>query len=447
MRHPKIGFILLLLLVSLLSHCTAWAQPAKRVLVLEIKQAIDPRTNRYLTLGLEKATADGYDLVLIEMNTYGGALQSADEMRQQLLEFKKPVWVYINKNAASAGALISIACDSIYMNKGATIGAATVVNGQDGQPVPEKYQSYMRSMMRATAEAKGRNPSLAENMVGVKDSAGLTKVLSLTTSEALKQGFCEGVYANRDTLLAAQLPGAQATVYKKSPTEKIIALVLNPVVSSLLIMIIIGGIYFELQSPGIGFPLVASIVAVVLYTIPYYLNGLAANWELVVFGIGMVLLLAEFLVIPGFGIAGIAGFAMFFGALMLMMLQNNVFDFKFVPAQALGRAFIVTLSGLVGGLSLMLIGGFTLTRMPAFKKIALMDQLQPGNGTTLPNQPKQTLVGATGVSYSVLRPSGKVMINNKLYDAVARDHFIDAKQPIKVIEQNMGYIKVIKNLD
>src|SRR5690606_33842738 len=110
----------------------------------------------------------------------------------------------INSDAASAGALISIACDSIYMAPGATIGAATVVDGQ-GQKAPDKYQSYMRSIMRATAEENGRDPKIAEGMVdealvieGVKQAG---QVITFSTNEAIAHGFCEARVASISEIL------------------------------------------------------------------------------------------------------------------------------------------------------------------------------------------------------------------------------------------------------
>ena len=75
----------------------------------------------------------------------------------------------------------------------------------------------------------------------------------------------------------------------------------------ILILIIIGGIYFELQTPGVGFPILASVVAAVLYFAPLYLDGLAANWEIILFLVGVVLLGVEIFVLPGFGVAGVLG--------------------------------------------------------------------------------------------------------------------------------------------
>lgn len=139
----------------------------QEVFIMEIKDQIDVRTNRYVELALQEAKDRNSSHILIEMNTYGGALYDADEIRSALLNLDIPVYVFIDNNAASAGALISIACDSIYMAPGGSIGAATVVN-QTGEAAPDKYQSYMRSIMRSTAEASGRDPRIAEAMVDEK---------------------------------------------------------------------------------------------------------------------------------------------------------------------------------------------------------------------------------------------------------------------------------------
>ncbi len=134
-----------LVFVVLLSPVSK-AQTAKttksKVMVMEIKAEIDPRTLRYVKLALENAEKIKADYVVVDMDTYGGVLTDAKEIVDLIMDFKKPIWVYVNSDAASAGALISIACDSIYMSPGATIGAATVVEGAGGQAAPDKYQAY-----------------------------------------------------------------------------------------------------------------------------------------------------------------------------------------------------------------------------------------------------------------------------------------------------------------
>lgn len=137
----------------------------KQVYYFEIHKDIMPAMWRTVKHAVEEAEALQADYILISMDTYGGMLDAADSIRTKLLATKIPVIVYITNNAASAGALIALACDSIYMHPIAKIGAASVVD-QSGNVMPDKYQSYMRGMMRATAEANHRNPEMAEAMVG-----------------------------------------------------------------------------------------------------------------------------------------------------------------------------------------------------------------------------------------------------------------------------------------
>src|SRR5690606_6075883 len=125
----------ILLIMAVFSLTAALAQ--QKIMVMEMKDVIDPRMHRYVELALAEAESREADIVIIEMDTYGGTLNDAKEIVDKIMHFKKPVWVFINSDAASAGALISIACDSIYMAPGATIGAATVVDGQ-GQKAPDK---------------------------------------------------------------------------------------------------------------------------------------------------------------------------------------------------------------------------------------------------------------------------------------------------------------------
>ena len=220
-----------------------------RILFGEIKSNIDPRTNRYSKLLIEEATNYNYDLVIIEMDTYGGAVNDADDIRTRILDFNKPIYVWINKDAASAGALISIACDSIYMSSGASIGAATVVSG-DGTQAPDKYQSYMRSIMRSTAEAKGRDPKIAEAMVDqdIKVDSGSQegKVITFSTKEAIKFGFCDAELNSIDEIMNRQnINNYEIVEFDIGSTENIISFFLNPIISSILILLIIGGLYFE----------------------------------------------------------------------------------------------------------------------------------------------------------------------------------------------------------
>lgn len=424
------------------------AQESK-VLKLSIKDDIDPRMTRYIGLGLETASNGNYNLVIIEMDTYGGLVTDAKDIVEKLLDFDIPVYVFINKDAASAGALISIACDSIYMTAGASIGAATVVMGQ-GEAAPDKYQSYMRSTMRSTAEKTGRDPEIAEAMVDEKiEIEGITKageVITFTTSEAIKNGFCEAQVESIEEILARiGIEDYKVDEFSISPVEKIIALFLNPFLSGILIMIIVGGIWFELQSPGVGFPILASITAAILYFIPYYLSGLAANWELVMFVVGIILIGIELVVIPGFGFLGISGAAMAVISLILVMLNNDVFDFSLVPMDQIFIATATTIGGLVGSFVLLFLGGIQLANTNFFHRVALLGEQKSSDGYTAKFR-SGSLLGAKGVAHTVLRPSGRVQIEGEVYDAITQGEYLVKNDEIEVISEE-GTSLLVKKIE
>ena len=418
------------------------------VFVGEIKQNIDPRTNRYTKLFLEKATEKDVDIIIIELDTYGGAVNDADDIRTMILDYNKPIYVWINKDAASAGALISIACDSIYMSSGASIGAATVVT-PDGAAAPDKYQSYMRSIMRSTAEAKNRDPKIAEAMVDEKiqvDSISQEgEVITFSTNEAIENGFCEAELNSIEEILKRNnIENYKVEKYELSSTENIISLFLNPIVSSILILLIIGGLYFELQTPGIGFPIMASIVALILYLTPYYLNGLAENWEIFLFLIGMIFIIIEVFVIPGFGVAGIFGLALTIGSLMLLMLNNDVFDFTFVVSKDILNASGSILIAVLGFGLLLFFGGIKFTESQAFKRVMLEDT-QDLNKGYISRKYSDKLIGKSGKAMTILRPSGKITISDKIYDATTSGEYIEKNSKIIVLSNEGSTLKVKKS--
>jgi len=357
------------------------------------------------------------------------------------------MWVFINSDAASAGALISIACDSIYMAPGATIGAATVVDGT-GAAAPDKYQSYMRSIMRSTAETNGRDPRIAEGMVDeriVIDSVKQAgKIITFTTAEAIENKYCEAkVESIEDILKLNKVDDYELETFQLGATEKIIAVFLNPFISGILILVILGGIYFELQTPGVGFPLIAALTALVLYLVPYYLNGLADYWEIIALFIGVLLIIAEIFIIPGFGVAGVAGIILTVFSMVLIMLNNDFFNFEFVPLGDIIMASFATIGGLIGGMLLLFFGGARLTKTKAFQRITLSDTQETKDGYSV-NTFHADLLGKRGTSYTILRPSGKVMIDEQIYDAFTRGDFVEKGDTIEVIGTEGVTLKVKK---
>jgi membrane-bound serine protease (ClpP class) len=224
-------------------------------------------------------------------------------------------------------------------------------------------------------------------------------------------------------------------------SEKIISIVLNPFISSILILVIIAGIYFEMQTPGLGFAGLAALVALVLYLVPYYLNGLAANWEIIAFFVGLALIAVEIFVLPGFGVAGIAGLVLTVGSLFLIMINNDAFDFEFVAMNDILYALAAAMGGTLGGMILLLVGGSKLPDTRFFKRIALTDTQNSSEGY-VSFQYAESLMGSQGTAETVLRPSGKVLINGKMYDAYTRGDYIEKGQTVEVISEEGPSLKV-----
>ena len=443
----QVNILKVLILFILLPFFVNAQKENKRILLAEVKSNIDPRTNRYTKLLIDEAKNENYDIIVIEMDTYGGAVNDADDIRTRILDFEKPIYVWINKDAASAGALISIACDSIYMSSGASIGAATVVTG-DGAQAPDKYQSYMRSIMRSTAEAKGRDPKIAEAMVDedikVDSISQEGKVITFSTKEAIEYGFCDAELNSVDEIMERQgIENYEITKFELGSAENIISIFLNPIVSSILILLIMGGLYFELQTPGVGFPIIASIIALILYLTPYYLNGVAENWEIVLFFLGIILIVVEVFVIPGFGIFGVSGLIISVSSLILIMLNNDMFDFTFVISRDIMNASLSVLISVFAFGILILFGGLRFTNSKAFKNISL-DETQDSSMGYISNKYPDNLVGKIGNAYTVLRPSGKIIIDEEIYDATSSGGFIEKNSKVKVVSNEGGSLKVNK---
>jgi len=420
-----------------------------KVYTFDIKEEIAPPVWRTTQRAFKNAYEINADVMLIHMNTYGGMVDAADSIRTKILNSKIPVYVLIDNNAASAGALISIACDSIYMVEGASIGAATVVN-QAGEVVPDKYQSYMRAMMRSTAEAAGRNPDIAEAMVdpsiyvaGISDSG---KVLTFTTSEAIKHNFCEGKATTLDDVLQkAGYLEYDIVHHQLSPLDKVINFLISPVISGILIMLIVAGLYFELQTPGVGFPLGASIVAAMLYFAPLYLEGLATHIEIILFIVGIILIFLEIFAIPGFGVAGVLGILFTVTGLTLAMVES--FDSTTPFSADLGpltKAFFTVIISVFAALIGSMFLGQKLFTTNRFGHLALDTIQQKEPGVTYDGFDYQSLIGKNALAHTMLRPSGKIFLNDEIYDATLESGFADKGDMVVIVSFHTGQLFVRK---
>lgn len=455
--------LLLITLVTLLSGLglSLRADEYYNVYMLRLDDEIGSSTWRYTRQALDEARKRNSDMLLVHLNTYGGSVVHADSIRTALLNFPGPVVAFVDNNAASAGALIALACDSVYMRGGASMGAVTVVNGADGAAMPDKYQSYMRAMMRATAESHGkltdslgnqkwrRDPLIAEAMVdsrvevpGLIDS---TRVLTFTADEAVKWGYAEAKAESVDDVMA-QLDHSPESYsieeYRPDWLDHLIGFFTNPAVQAVLIMIIVGGIYMELHSPGVGFPSAAAIIAAVLYFLPLYITGIASSWIILLFVLGVMLIVLEVFVVPGFGITGIAGITCICAAVILGLIEHYTFSLSHLNADAVWSSMVIFLAGIF--LAVGAIWYLTSSHGPKWvrRHTELMLTQQVKDGYIGVDMAPVNYIGLEGAAVTDMRPAGKVEINGEVLDAVATRGFIHAGSRVRVMKYENAQIYV-----
>jgi membrane-bound serine protease (ClpP class) len=436
---------LLFSLLAILAFGQSAFTQQKQVYVLELRDEVDLSAALYFSRGFAAAKTAQADLVIVHLDTYGGRVDCADSIRAHILNSKIPTAVFIDRNAGSAGALISIACDSIYMAPGASIGAATVVDGY-GEAAIDKYQSYWRGVMRATAEVNGRDPKIAEKMVDQKlEIPGLSpagQVITFSNADAIANGYCEGTKNSlADVVAAFGLEKAQIVYYEGSSAEKIIDALNLPAVSGLLLVLMFAGIFFELKTAGMGKGGVVALIAAFLFFGPHYVNGLAESWEVGVFLLGVVLLALELFVIPGFGVAGVSGIAFTVIGVTAAMLENNGTDFEHVTTNDLLKAIAMVLVLMCTSIILVIWAAkFLVSSKAAHPFVDQTTQDKSAGYTTLRSEFLE-LVGLEGDAMTDLRPVGHIHINGKQYDAEANEGYILKGE--KIVVERLSSIHLI----
>lgn len=450
--HTILSIIILFSLstfnISASEHDNVMTQNSQKVYYQKLNDNIYPGAWRTIKKGVETAEDENVKYYILELNTYGGDVNTADSIRTKLLNTKIPTIVWINDNAASAGALISISCDSIFMTQSAKIGASTVVNGLTGEGAIDKYQSYMRATFRSTAEAQGRDPDIAEAMVDqdieVEGVIEKEKTLTFTTSEAIKNGYCEGIINSRQELLDhIELTEQDVIEYEASSVDGLIGWLMNPAVSGFLITIILGGIYLELKTPGLGLGAIAAIGATLLYFAPYYLEGLAANWEIILFFIGVLLLIVEVFFIPGFGIFGVAGIICIISGLSFAMVGNDFFDFSGIPTGNYSKSLFTVLVSTIGSILLLFLLGGSILNSNSFKSLELSETQDAADGYTVAVSEEAALVGRTGVAITDLRISGRIKVADQIFDVITNGEYIEEGTEV-ILEKYQGRYFIVK---
>ena len=279
---------------------------------------------------------------------------------------------------------------------------------------------------------------------GVSDSG---QVLTLTAEEAIKVNYCEGLAKDiPEVLKIAGLGGAELTYYEPEGAEVFIRFLLSTAVQGILIMMIIGGIYFELQTPGVGLPLGVAVLGALLFFAPLYLEGLVQNWEILAFIAGLILLAVEIFVIPGFGIAGVAGLVLVLTGLTMSLVDNVVFEYEGMEgfSQVL-KALVQVVISVVAAFVLSLVVSSRISKSQLFRGFALEAVQDKSEGYVGIDTHIKDMKGKVGTAYTVLRPSGRIMLDGELFDAKSEIGYIDKGEEIKVIRDEAGQLYVIKH--
>lgn len=447
-RKPLFLAVLpILLAVNIIAGQTSADIPARPVVyVIDVEGLIDNGLHKYIQRGIATAEANDADGLLLHMDTFGGLVDAADKIRKNLLDTPLTTITFIDKNAASAGALISLATDSIYMAPGASIGAATVVEGGSGDKASEKMQSYMRGLMRATAEAKGRNPRIAEAMVDesieIEGIIAEGKLLTLSTSEALNFGVINGSFRTKDEILAHMgWENAEVVHLQELWQESVLRFLAHPVVSSIMMLMMLGGLYFELQSPGIGFAGMLAGIGAMMFFAPLYIMGLAQSWEIVLFFIGVVLIIIEIFFIPGFGVAGGLGISLMVFSLGASLIGNV--GLQFPPMEHISMAiWTLTITLVIGMLLLMSLARY-LPQNQMFSRLVLMESTDRNTGYTSAKS-LDDLLGMEGVTITPLRPSGVVLVEDRRVDVISDGEFVENGARVRVVDTGSSRVVVKK---
>ncbi len=399
------------------------AEGKKLVYIVPVQQSIERGLEHFLERAFTEAEDAMADVIILEINTLGGAIDAAFGIGDLIDDEQIPVVAYIKDNAASAGAYISLNADKIYMEPGSTIGAAAVrtIGGNEADP---KITSYWVKNMRSAANLHGRNPDIAEGMV-VTDMVipGVTEygdLITLDAEEAVTHNIADGIVNNRQELLAAiDMETADQVEITLSPAEKLARFVTNPIIIPILLIIGLAGIVIELLAPGFGVPGIVGISAFGLYFFGHFIAGFA-GWESILFFLaGFILMLIEVFV-PGFGIFGILGILSFGTGVSLAAYQTEYGLISLGVAVIINSIIAVVLIKYYG-------------HRGVWNKFILREE-QKKEGGYVSHKNEITLLGKKGTSITKLRPAGTAIIEGKRYDVISEGGLINANLPIEVIQ-------------
>jgi len=412
---------------------------------IKVEGTIDLGLPPYIKRIIEQAQKDQAEAIIFEINTFGGRLDAATQIKDLILNTPITTVAFVNKRAISAGALISLSCNKIFMVPGSSMGAATVVD-QSGEKASEKVISYFRTEMGATAEKNGRNRLIAEGMVDEDvEIEGLSpkgKLISLTAEDAIKWKMADFIASDLQAVMENLGIKEKEIIYSKiNWAEKVVRFLTDPLVSSLLISLGLIGLFFEIKTPGWGVPGTLGLLCLALFFGSHYIVNLANIIEIVLFILGAGLLLLEIFIIPGFGIAGVSGIIFMIAGIYLSLVGT----LKHVDFPALSSAA----NYLLLSLFLTILGAMVIIKLfpksSIWRTISLEEAQLRDKGYISARDYRQYL-GKEGIALSTLRPAGIGLFGGERLDVVSQGDFIEKGTSI-VISQIDGYRLIVRSIE
>lgn len=458
------AFRLLALLLSLLA-LPAGAAPAPshgKVYIIPIHDVIDTALVYVIRRGLNEADQEGADAIIFDMDTPGGRVDSAEEILNMLRGLKVPTYTLVNPNAISAGAIIAMATDHIYMTPGSKIGdAMPIMLGMTGevQPMPESVEektvSYVAAMIRSAAQHRGHDPQLAEAMVrrdseykiGDEVISRKGQLLTLTNKDAerlvgpqKKPLLSRGTVENLDELLMKiGKENCERIELTVSTAEEIARFI--EAISVILLGLGLLGLYIEFKTPGFGLPGIAGIICIAIWFWGSHIAGLAGLEEVTLFLVGIVLILVELFLFPGIVLPGIVGITLVVISILMAMMQDYPGDPWYPSMPQVASSVIEFAKSLALSLGLFALVATFLPRTSTFRKLVLESATSTDEGYTAAAD-RSGLVGREGVSATRLNPAGAARFGELRLNVVTRGDFLEAGQPVVIVEARGNRIVV-----
>lgn len=398
----------------------------------------------FIERSIAEATAANATALVLDIDTPGGRVDAAQRIVKALQDAEIPTYALVNPHAFSAGAMIALATDRVYMRPGSVIGAATPVTGE-GETAPEKIVSAMRAEMRSLAERRGLDPRIAEAMVDpaieVEGVIEEGKLLTLTAVEAERLGFAELVDNFPALLARAEIAADDVVDTRPNWAESVVRFITNPLVAPFLLSLGFLGLIIEIKTPTFGMAGIAGGTALALFFGGHYLVGLAGWEEMILLSIGLVLLGIEVFVVPGFGVFGVLGIGGILASIYLSMIGSlsTVVDYT-NAAMVLSATMLIVL---VSGWAIMR----TLPKNMRLHRsgILLGDVMRRDTGY-LSSAVRGELVGRRGVAVTDLRPAGVGRFDGERIDIVAEEGWLAAGTAIEIVRAE-GYRHVVRSAE